>query len=328
MSRGAPLSSSVSDPRRPGSPPAARSATAEGARRALRRRRRRPGHRRASHRARPGPRMGDRQPGPATPASARRADRGVRPRALAADLRRQRPRQLPLRPGLSSGDAGAGPGGIVPDEQRGRGPGSGLRRGLHRDQARPGRPGPVAAPGVREAAGSSSSRSAPASWKATMTDRAIRGMVERQRPLRRKRPAGKIAATNPQRRIIPAEEVAEAVALACSGAIPFCQRPPSDAQRRASPRRPHGPATRSRSSTGFADGAAAPLAACWSRSAAAPTGCAFCFGSASQALPGRFFATCLGETLKARLLFEGRGPLESAQPAGPGDAGGAALGRA
>jgi NAD(P)-dependent dehydrogenase (short-subunit alcohol dehydrogenase family) len=52
-----------------------------------------------------------------------------------------------------------------------------------------------------------------------MTDRAIRGLVERQ-GLSEDESTRKIAATNPQRRIIPAEEIAEAVALACSGLIP------------------------------------------------------------------------------------------------------------
>jgi 3-hydroxybutyrate dehydrogenase len=52
-----------------------------------------------------------------------------------------------------------------------------------------------------------------------MTDRAVHGLVERQ-GLSEDEATRKIAATNPQRRIIPAEEVAEAVALACSGLVP------------------------------------------------------------------------------------------------------------
>ena len=49
--------------------------------------------------------------------------------------------------------------------------------------------------------------------------RAIRGPVEPQ-GLSEEEATRRIAATNPQRRIIPAEEVAEAVALARPGSIP------------------------------------------------------------------------------------------------------------
>jgi NAD(P)-dependent dehydrogenase (short-subunit alcohol dehydrogenase family) len=52
-----------------------------------------------------------------------------------------------------------------------------------------------------------------------MTDRTIRGIMVRG-GLSEAEATKKVAAVNPQRRIISAEEVAEAVALICSGQIP------------------------------------------------------------------------------------------------------------
>jgi 3-hydroxybutyrate dehydrogenase len=52
-----------------------------------------------------------------------------------------------------------------------------------------------------------------------MTRRAIAGLMERH-GISEPEAEAKVAATNPQKRIIPAEEVAEAVALVCSGLVP------------------------------------------------------------------------------------------------------------
>jgi len=52
-----------------------------------------------------------------------------------------------------------------------------------------------------------------------MTDRTIHGIMRRQ-GLAEAEATRKVAEANPQKRIIPAEEVAEAVALVCSGTIP------------------------------------------------------------------------------------------------------------
>lgn len=52
-----------------------------------------------------------------------------------------------------------------------------------------------------------------------MTDRTVRGLMER-RGIGEKEAREKVAAANPQRRILMPEEVAEAIAFACSGAVP------------------------------------------------------------------------------------------------------------
>ena len=52
-----------------------------------------------------------------------------------------------------------------------------------------------------------------------MTDRTIRGIMRRQ-GLSEADATKKVAGASPQRRIMPPEEVAEAVALICSGAVP------------------------------------------------------------------------------------------------------------
>ena len=139
-----------------------------------------------------------------------------------------------------------------------------------------------------------------------MTDRTIRGIMRRQ-GVSEVEATKKVADASPQKRIMPAEEVAEAVALVCSGTIPALSGQPMilGGGRRPGDRRMD---PRLESIIGWIQDVIGP-----ERKAVVPVSggsdSALGFWLCERALPGRAVAVYIGEDLPHRAWFEAIGTV-------------------